>query len=211
MKKLLVLIFAFALSVSLVSTASAFVWYESGDAGSLPATAQITSGAGSLTAISGTISPSTDVDMFRIYIPLGSAFSASTVGSASFDTQLFLFDYLGYGVYANDDAPSSLQSTLPADDPLSPSAAGYYYLAISSYNNDPVSSGGLIFGGATYTVGPTGPGGSSPITGWDGNCVADSYTICLAGAETVIPEPATLSLLGIGLLGLVGLRKKKRG
>src|SRR5258705_9577017 len=80
---------------------------EVGDAGGLPATAALTAGAGvgALTAIEGTLSPdSGDIaDMFEIILTAGGTFSATTVGGASFDAELFLFDSAGVGGYAQDD------------------------------------------------------------------------------------------------------------
>ncbi|MGK7893465.1 MAG: DVUA0089 family protein, partial [Xenococcus sp. (in: cyanobacteria)] len=101
-----------------------------------------------LESISGNISNSEDVDLFQIYLTGGGTFSASTVNTNLFkpdtklDTQLFLFDANGLGVYANDDQaePSYSQSTLPADDVLTPTKPGVYYLGISTFRDNPVSS-----------------------------------------------------------------------
>ena len=43
---------------------------------------------------------------------------------------------------------------------LTPSAPGVYYLAISTFNSDPLSAGGPIFPNNPFTAvhGPTGPG-----------------------------------------------------
>ena len=70
----------------------------------------------------------------------GDSFSATTVGGAGFDTQLFLFDDDGAGVargkVANDDSSGTFQSTLPtAPTPLTNGGTlsyppGVYYLAI---------------------------------------------------------------------------------
>jgi hypothetical protein len=77
-------------------------------------------------------------------------------------------------VYANDDTLTpnpTPQSTLPAGHPLTPNAGGTYYLAISSYRNRPISQGGEIFDFVPpFTdriLGPLGPGGSSPVSGWN--------------------------------------------
>ena len=62
-----------------------------------------------------------DSDLYRICLTNGASFSASTLGGtlpASLDTQLFLFDAQGYGVYANDDWKTSRGSKLPAGAPL---------------------------------------------------------------------------------------------
>jgi hypothetical protein len=131
--------------------------------------------------------------MYRICLKGGRTFSATTVGGAQFDTQLFLFDRQGIGVYANDDVGSDggstyiVQSTLPAGHALTPQYRGKYYLAISAYNNDPVSAGGRIFpneGSFTDVVAASGPGGGSKITGWSNEGgAAGVYTIRLTGAR----------------------------
>lgn len=84
---------------------------EIGDAGQLLPDAQvIPSGTDSIT---GTISSNNDVDLFQITLGSGT-FSATTVGGAAFNTQLFLFDENGFLVAQNDDSNGTLQSTLPA-------------------------------------------------------------------------------------------------
>jgi hypothetical protein len=81
-------------------------------------------GPGALTSISGTVSSGTDADMYQIFISSPGTFSATTVGTPGTltDTQLFLFDASGFGVYANDDATTAftLRAHLPPGDPNSP-------------------------------------------------------------------------------------------
>lgn len=195
--------------------AAAQVWAESADAGDLPASAQIVSGFTDLFTITGVIGPTLapppagspvipDVDLFGIYLTGGATFSATTVGLPGnlFDSQLFLFDANGFGVYASDDDPSALgaRSTLPAFSLFTPQSAGLYYLGISAFTRDPISTGGLIFPETPFTgvVGPTGPGGAGSITGYSGATVETqvSYTIRLTGARAAfIPEPGTTVLL----------------
>ena len=187
----------------------AAIWAEVGDAGQLPGTAQITLGANPLTAITGTISAG-DADMYLIYIPVAGAFSATTVGGAAFDTQLFLFTAAGMGVATNDDNGSGLLSTLPAGGSFLVSA-GNYYLAISGFNNDPTSVGGLIFPSTFPGVfGATGPGAGSPVSGWTGGGGTGAYTITLTGAQFAVPEPGSVVLLA-GIVGLIGraIRRKQ--
>ncbi len=159
---------------------------EVGDAGNLPGTAQDPGGAGPLTSIAGTAGGG-DEDMYKICITSPSIFSATTVAMTTFDTQLFLFDSTGLGVYSNDDAAMiGAGSTLPAGDPNSPVAVGIYYLAVDDWNEEPLSVGGPIFADVFNVVnGPTGPGGASPITSWDGNTldIFGSYTIVLTGTS----------------------------
>ena len=159
---------------------------EIGDAGNLPGTAQDPGGVGPLTSIAGTAGGG-DEDMYKICITNPSAFSATTQAMANFDTQLFLFDSTGRGVYSNDDTSGiDFQSTLPAGHPLSPVAVGIYFLAIDDWDDEAQNAGGLIFGNGFTTInGPTGLGGANPITSWDGITLDffGSYTIVLTGAS----------------------------
>lgn len=196
---------------------------ELGDAGNLPGTAQVTSVVGLLTEIDGTLSPANGdaQDMYLIHIGGGGTFSATTAGGVGFDSQLFLFDANGKGMYANDDVVfrDFAPSTLPAGNPLTPITAGDYYLAITQCCSVPISSGGQIFtiAGANHRVvsGPTGAGGDSPVTGYSGGFVqfptmGGSYRIFLTGAHladthaAAVPEPHTFALMlaGLGMIGL---------
>lgn len=208
--------FVAGLLLSGVLPAAAQTHTEVGDAGELISTAQDTSGSGSgpLTKIDGTITPS-NADMYCIKIT--GAFSATTVGGATWDTQLFLFDSAGMGIFANDDSASTFQSTISGAP-----APGTYFLAISPFDYDPVSAGGLIFPSSPFSglYGPTGPGGASPHTGWTGGGgpASASYSIFLTGVEFcdsahVIPEPATMVLLapGLAVIGLLRRRRKREG
>jgi len=198
---------------------------EVGDAGSLPATAEVTTGIGALTAIDGTLDPTSGdiADMYKIFITGGGTFSATTVGGASFDTELYLFDSAGVGIYANDDFTGFLgPSTLPAGMALTPSASGLYYLAISQCCFEPSNGSGAIFNASfdhNAVVGATQSGGALPITDYSGASDQTSgggaYTITLTGAQfaapvSAVPEPGTLFLLLTGVAGIIGRQYKER-
>jgi hypothetical protein len=212
MSKILVILLVSGIFIITFSQLSgAFTWTEVEEAGDLPGTAQKINQNGVLEFITGSLESPTDVDMYVIFIAGGGNFSATTVGwTIDVDTQLTLFDFSGSGIYSNDDAATGIrQSTLPAFNLLTPTTPGIYYLAISDWDYDPVSDEGYIFphpdniGSDTDVNGPTGPGGGSPITGWDGVSTigGGSYTIALTGATAVarIPKnaniPAMLMLL----------------
>ena len=176
---------------------------EVGDAGELPLTSQVPGPQGPLTSVEGALTSTFDRDMYRVCLT-GRPFSASTVGLAGFDTQLFLFDAQGRGVYANDDfhledGSVVTQSELPADDDaLTPTAPGVYYLAISAYNWDPQSPAGAIFAGGSGVVGPVGPGASLPISGWAApvdRSAGGAYAIALTGTRSCVDTtPPTIEL-----------------
>ncbi|MEQ9616737.1 MAG: hypothetical protein RLN60_01740 [Phycisphaerales bacterium] len=149
------------------------VWCEPspGDAGSLPASANSTKGAGMNAVIKGTLTgfmpftvrgsaergeplPADFEDMYLIRIVDPINFVASTVDSipgmqTSFDSQLFLFDFQGRGVLANRDDPMTAAggATLLANSNdgsgASVSQPGLYYLAISGQLNDPINEAGM--------------------------------------------------------------------
>ncbi len=190
--------------------ASGAAFTESGDAGSSIATAQLTATTGPVTldSISGTIGTTSDRDLYQIYITGDGTFSATTVGlpGTIFDTQLFLFDYKGAGVVANDDDPSGEGSSRARSTITGSSlAAGLYYLLIDVSGSYPTSPSGLIFpnyitdASAEFDmVGPTGPGGGLLLTGYSGTgAETGTYTIALTGAVAA-PEPGTLALMLIG-------------
>jgi hypothetical protein len=206
---------AFCAAVAFGSIAMAGPVTEVGDAGDHPGSAYST-GVGSVPSITGLISSTTDADLYALFLPSPATFSATTVGTGTLgDTQLFLFDSAGLGVVANDDHPGggTLLSTIPLGSVTGP--AGLYYLAISRFDRDPSSAGGLIFpSGPPYTTvyGPTGPGGASPISSWGGTGDLGGYTIRLTDAEGsvgVVPLPGALSL-GVVLLSTTGLVQRLR-
>ena len=188
-------------------TAHATTYFEFSDAGETILTA-LPLPVGT-TAIVGGIS--TDADMYSFYWG-GGMFQADTFGTA-FDTQLFLFDSTGAGVWANDDAVSAccgFRSEI-IDAAL---AAGTYFIAISAFNNDPRDgSNGLLFTSSFFVQ--EGPLGSEVLASWDGSTSheAEEYFINFYEATSMpppIPVPAAVWLFGSGLLGLIGIARRKK-
>ncbi|OYT71807.1 MAG: hypothetical protein CFK49_11100 [Armatimonadetes bacterium JP3_11] len=164
-------------------------YYGGGDAGDLPATAQLvtlpdqTPCTTPVNRIRGTLDAS-DVDMYVIYIQDPASFVASTVGTTSWDTQLWLFRCDGTGVVANDDS-SGLQSRI--DNSVNCiTEAGVYLLAISRYNRDPIDSNGQ----ALWSTGALScASNTNPIANWTGTTsAAGQYNITLQGAYFVTDQ-----------------------
>ena len=172
---------------------------ENADAGELRATAQDL-GDSEHAVIWGTFTSASDVDVYRLCLTDGVSFSASTVGGTTLDTQMFLFDSEGYGVYANDDASGTRGSLLPANHRLSPQAGGEYFLGIGSYNRDPQSVQGEIFqdnyNRFVYPDGvlpANGFGSGEPLIGWNGRAPGGpgAYRIALTGTRACEPPDTT--------------------
>jgi hypothetical protein len=185
--------------LALAGAPGAFAATEQGNAGDLPATSQDL-GAGPVTTIWGSFSDAADADMYRFCLSDGDSFSATTVGATTLDTQMFLFNSQGYGIYANDDASGSRGSLLPAHHRFSPSVGGEYFLGISSYNRDPQSPQGEIFQDNfvrwLYPDGvldPNGFGAAEPIRDWAGRAPGGPglYRITLTGTSTCVPPDTT--------------------
>lgn len=212
----------------------AATYTETGDAGDLPATAQVISGAANtaLTSLSGALTLTNGVsesDMFEIYINSPSTFSASLTGfvpgANNFDSQLMIFSAAtGKGIMANDDDPvtGAPQSNLPSGNTLmSSQTAGLYYILVSGSGRYATSAAtnGLIFPNfsdgttdPTVVYGPSGPGGANAITGYTGSSnEGGNYTIALAGAQfVVVPEPGTWAFIVAGAAGLAFVLRARR-
>jgi len=164
------------------------VLLEIGDAGDLPETSQSTP-SGALTIIDG-VMDADDVDMYAIYLSNPAAFSATTVGGAGFDTQLWLFGPDGKGVVFNDDSGSGSQSTIDnSTGCLTGRPAGVYYLAISRYNRDALGCRNqTIWNNSPFSTVrcPDGPDAAYRVNSWSGSTAAGGvYTITLANAQGV--------------------------
>ncbi len=103
------------------------------------------------------------------------------------DSKLFLFDSSGVLLAENDDDGFSGESFI---DDYAIIADGIYYAAVTTYDNDPIFSGGII-------------------SGWedDGESSFD-FNIIITNASPV-PEPSTMLLFGIGLISLAGVNRRK--
>jgi hypothetical protein len=196
---------AVAVAVSLGLAPGAFAADESGDAGDLPSTSQDL-GSGAVTSILGTFTGGGDVDMYRVCLTDGASFSASatSVGAPPLDTQMFLMDANGLGVYSNDDAAIGVRgSRLPSNHRFSPTGPGVYYLALSSFNNDPQSDAGEIFPDLFSTslypdmvVDAAGVGADEPIARWSGPTRGPpgTYRITVTGTMGCDTVPPTVDL-----------------
>jgi len=195
------------------------IWHEGdggqGDAGSLPATANITQGSGQpLTSIIGALNNDTvGADMYEISIVNPAGFSATVTGNGAnpiVNSAIYLFDASGSGEFGNDDiSGANPLSAIPAGT-ASSLAAGLYYILIVPSGHLPAHGATDLFGDLTGTTTVAAASGASKINGYNPSGTTPNpadggkgYNIVLTGAgfaET--PEPASIALIGGGLLGM---------
>ena len=192
---------ATAIGVLFAGQALAIPITETTDAGQTLGTA--TTVAANTTQINGSLS--NDADLFRFGWGGGAFYVSTSLGTLS-DTQLFLFNSSGVGIFANDDCSTSvLSSCITAT-----LAAGTYFLGISAYDLDPRNAANALLFPSTPFTGQPGPSNTSPLDHWSGSSGdTGTYAINFRTATTSVPEPATLSLIGAGLLGLGVLRRRR--
>jgi len=210
-------------AAGLAGQAGAATFTENGDAGQTVASAQDTSSSGplqALTGISGSISSSTDADLYLIHIadPLSFVASATAAGTSMFDPQLFLLTLNGAPVALNDDAAGGVD-TLPTLGGINGLTAGFYLLGVSQSGYDPVNSvNQLLFAAGLPTDTRYPASGLQPavLGGFsDGTFFADSGSFPYAALDNLtvgvsaVPEPASAALLALGATGLWLARRRK--
>jgi len=180
---------------------------ELSDAGSGASTATPVMGEGPLNGIQGRLTGKLlagdfeDMYLIRIADPL--SFNASTAismgGSTDFDTQLWIFTFMAgtepsaLGLLANDEifakppGPSTIRPAATDGSGAVISVPGLYYIAITGFDDDPVSIAGPIFDQVDRTEisGPDGVGGSLPHESWTAEGDVGEYRIALLGAEFI--------------------------
>lgn len=203
-------------------------WIEQGDAGSLPGSAQTITTTGSVTSLRGALQGPAGIaggvgdfeDMYRLIIAVPTAFHLRTDpgsgGGADFNTQLWVFAVNGLGILGNDDAfdpgvGSNIFQFATDGSGAGILQPGEYLIAVSGLLNRPTAGGQHIFFFASTTEisGPDGPGGDSPVDGWDTdpNCHFGDYIISMQGV-TGVPAPGALAVLALS--ACIGPRRRRR-
>lgn len=139
------------------------------------------------------------------------------LGLSPFDDNLILFDSLGRGIAGNDDIGRGSASpgiNLPAgiggldSEIVAFLDPGLYYIGVGRNNSSGIGSNGISFidndSGllASPTIDVLDFVGGSQGTG--------GYTLFFSPPTAAsVPEPTSFSLIGCGLLGTVGLRRRR--
>lgn len=212
MKKLFVLSLAVA-----AMGAQAQTWVENGnmngntgDAGDAIGTADMTTGVGPLTTITGRF-VANDADIYCVKVMDWAAFSATTVGLTTADTQMFLFTSAGMGIATNDDSTGT-QSTLPVGNALYASRTNGedVLLAVSRYNKDPRDANNNLIFPNTFTGVNAANANAGALNNWTTSSTGEAaYGIALTGTTYCVPEPGTIAALGLGALVLIRRRRSK--
>lgn len=179
------LIAASALLVA-APAARAQTWAEAGDAGSLVSTAQVTTGTGGLSVITGTLSQHSDVDVYCVQLtavpPAGLPIVSLNPCTMMSDPSVYLFSASGIGINANMTCAGGMKEVTTPNVSLTP---GLYYVAVAHYDWMPGSVGGDIWQPAfTGPLLPNGTGAGSALDHWTG-----PMTFVPATNYTLTPHP----------------------
>jgi hypothetical protein len=184
---------------------------------------------GGLTTINTGLFSGTDVNLYEISVTSPSTFTASIPSTGLL---LTLFSSTGTALAASvGGVADTLNST---NDGIT--APGLYYIGLADNTTAGLfpsdNAGNLLFSipqtGATYTPGVYAPVAgtalsTNPLQAWatatgaplstllvNTSFVAGGSTITLTGADFAqIPEPASLSLISVGVIGLLGRRRRQ--
>jgi hypothetical protein len=153
----------------LATPARAQIWGETGDAGDLVGTAQVTAGAGALTQIQGNLASPTDVDVYCVRLLSSPPAFSALIGINCAVIQgpnVWLFDAAGNGIASNTTCSGGSKQIIAPNTTLPP---GNYYVAVSFFDYDPQSASGAIWQpGPPFWRTPDGPGAAGTLTGWAG-------------------------------------------
>lgn len=199
------------LSATMISPASAVsVFVEGSDAGASTGSAADATGLLLPAVIYGSLSLEPSgldfVDMFEISLGSNTSLSVST-GSGSdpsliADPVLFLFSSAGIGVAMNDECCGNGQSGFGIS-----LLAGNYYLAIAFSGVQPLDgNGNAIFD----AFGSLAVLSSDPLASWEEAPFALDPSAVGAYQISLVPEPGTLGLMLLSLLGLGGTVSRRR-
>ncbi len=223
MKILKTILVSMVLSLALASGVHASVITETTDAGNTLATAMVLGGG--VTSIHGTIEDGQDTDLFKYVLGSDAILTIDMLFPGN-DANLLVFNALGQGLAGDDDNDSSctsISALAGLDSCLTLNlTAGVYYFGVGDNNIAAFESNADFLSAADFfdndfgiLSSPTpeimaliGREGGPSSNGNSGDYTVN-FSIASATPDVQVPVPATLVLMGLGLLGLGFFSKRE--